>query len=335
MTTRLGLTLPLDGLPVSQTTLPLARLAEDLGYTDIWSAEVGGTDGLTPLAAIATGTQKIRLGTAILPVFTRSPALIAMGAASVQALSGGRFVLGIGTSSSIIVGNWMGVPFERPYTRVKETLQILRDALGGKKLSFSGETVSSQGFRLTADPEKPVPIYVAALGPRMLRLAGEEADGVILYLFTPDGARKAVEQVRAAAKAAGRDPDSIEVVARIAVAVGQDPEVLGFMLRRLTVGYAMVDVYNRSLSRQGFESEAAEITKRWQDGDRDGAAAAISERMLDELYVIGDRDECAAKLKLFRDAGIKTPVLFPVSVAGDPADRLAQSTSMIEVLAGA
>lgn len=332
---RLGITIPIDGIPIAEAVVPLAKLAEDNGYTDAWSAEVSSTDGLTPLAALAVTTQKLRLGTAILPAFSRPPALLAMESASLQALSNGRFVLGIGTSSSIIVGGWMGGRFELPLTRIKETVAALRQAFAGKKLDVEGRTLRSKGFRLTGDPGSTVPIFIAALGPRMLKLAGEVADGVILYLFTPDGAREAISQVREAARSAGRDPDSIDVVARIPIAIDQDPEMLKYVLRRLMVTYAMVDVYNASIGRQGYAKEASAIAERWKEGDREGAAAAVTDEMLYAFYLQGDRDSCASGLERFREAGIKTPVLYPVSVAGDPAQRLKEIRSSIEAMAGA
>lgn len=329
---RLGLTLPLEGLGVAETLIPMARLAEESGYTDIWTAEVSGVDGFTPLGAIAASTERLRLGTAIVPAFTRPPALLAMSAAAVQAISGGRFILGIGTSTSIIVGRWMGVPFEKPLVRMRETLTFLRDALEGKKVSFEGETVASQGFRLTTDPGSPVPLYIAGLGPKMLRLAGEMADGVILFLFTPEGARAAIDQVTKAAADAGRNPSDIDVVARIPVAMGEDEEVLRFMLRRLTTTYAMVDVYNASLTRQGFGEEAGVIAKKWTEGDRDAAAEAVTDEMLQSLYIFGDLDRCKARLEEFRQAGIKTPVVLPISVAGDPAERLQRLENSVKSL---
>lgn len=330
---RLGLTIPLEGLPVSETVVPIARLAESLGYTDLWTAEVSGTDGLTPLAAAAVATERLRFGTAILPVFTRPPALMAMGAASVQAISEGRFVLGIGTSSSIIVGNWMGEEFSRPLTRIRETVAFLRDAFEGKKMDTQAHGFSVSGFRLTADGGVKVPIYIAGLGPKMLRLAGQIADGVILFLFTPDGVKWALDQVRAGAEEAGRDPSEIDVVARIPVAVDEDDEFLRFMLRRLTTNYAIVDVYNASLTRQGFGDPAESITKLWQSGERDGAAAAVTDEMLESLYLFGGAEDVSAGIDRFREAGIKTPVLFPLSVAGDPAERLDRVKKTIEVLA--
>jgi probable F420-dependent oxidoreductase len=332
---RIGLTIPLEGISPQEGMIPIARLAEESGYTDIWSAEVGGTDGFAVLAAAATATEKVRLGTAIVPVFSRPPALIAMGAATVDALSGGRFVLGIGTSTSIIIGNWMGIPFERPLTRVKETVEILREAFSGKKVSFDGETVQSTGFRLSAELTSPPPIYIAALGPKMIELAGRVADGLILFLFTPEGARDAIERFRAAARDAGRNPDELDVVARIPAALDEDEETLRFMMRRLTTTYAMVDVYNASLRRQGFEAESKQIAELWRAGDRDGAAGAVSDQMLDGLYIFGDLDQCSRRISEFREAGIRTPVLLPVSVVGDPTERTERIRKAIPALASA
>lgn len=312
---RLGLTIPLEGIPAADSIIPIARLAEESGYTDIWTAEVGGADGIGVVAAAASVTSTVRLGTAIVPVFTRPAPLLAMGAATLQAISSGRFVLGLGTSTSIIVGGWMGLDFVRPLSRVRETVNEVREALTGKKVA--------SGFRLSLDPGSPVPIYIAALGPRMLQLAGDIADGVILFLFTPDGAREAIAQTGA----------DFDVVARIPVALDEETEMLKYMLRRLTTTYAMVDVYNASLRRQGFETEAEQISKLWREGDRDGAAAAVTDEMLESLYIFGNLDECASKLEAFRKAGVKTPVLLPISVAGDPAERLQRVRAAITELA--
>jgi probable F420-dependent oxidoreductase len=329
----LGITLPLEGVAVQESLLPFARLAEESGYTDIWSAEVGGADGFAVLAAAATVTNSLRLGTAIVPVFSRPPALLAMGAATVDSISGGRFVLGLGTSTSIIIGSWMGLAFEKPIARVRETIQIVRESLAGKKVSVRGETVTSEGFRLSLQPQSPPPIYLAALGPKMTELAGQVADGLILYLFTPEGARDAIQRFHDAASKAGRDPETLDVVARIPAAIDEDDETLRFMMRRLTTTYAMVDVYNASLRRQGFGDESARIAKLWREGDREGASSAVSDGMLDRLYIFGNLDQCMARLEEFRDAGIKTPVLLPVSVAGDPAERLERIKKAVPALA--
>src|SRR4051794_38885716 len=183
---RLGVTPPVEvaGFPAA---VDICVRAEELGYTDVWTAEVGAVDAFSPLAAVAVRTSAVRLGVGLVPVFTRPPALVAMSAAGIQNLSGGRFVLGIGASSPVIVGQWMGVPFERPVDRVEEYVALLRDMLAGRKVAHDGGTVSSHGFRLQIGVDAPVPIHVGALGPRMCRLAGRVADGVLFFLMTPDG----------------------------------------------------------------------------------------------------------------------------------------------------
>ncbi len=332
MGARLGLTLGLEGAPLGDS-IALCREAESWGYTDVWSAEVGGADGLAALAAAAPQTEGLRLGTAILPVFTRPPALLAMGAATVQHLSGGRFVLGLGTSSDVIVENWMGTGFDRPLTRMREYVAVLREILNGKKTSFEGETVRSQGFRLQMDPGSPIPIYLAALGPKACRLAGQVADGVIFFLKTPDGVRQAMEWVREGAAEAGRDASDLDVVIRLSTAVDEDAETLRYASRRATTAYAAVGVYNKSLELQGFADEAKDINAKWKAGDRAGAVESFTDEMLDGLMVFGDEAECRRRLDEFREAGVKTPVLLPISVAGDPEERSQRVRSAVRALA--
>lgn len=327
---RLGLTLGLVGAPLDQA-VELCRDAEGLGYTDVWSAEVGGSDAFAVLAALAPLTNDVRLGTAIVPVFTRPAALLAMGAATVQNLSKGRFVLGLGTSSRIIVERWMAQEYERPLTTLEEAVDGIREILAGKKVDLDGR-MPAHDFRLEIGVDPP-PVYIAALGPKACRLAGRIADGVIFFLKTPDGVRDALEHVRKGALDGGRDPDELDVVARIPVAVDEDPELYRFMSQRLITNYAMVDVYNRSLAAQGFGGEVDAIAKSWAAGDRSGASASVTDEMIDALQIHGDPDTCRTRLQEFRDAGVKTPVLFPFSLAGDPNEITKNVRRVIEVMA--
>jgi probable F420-dependent oxidoreductase len=329
---RLGLTVGLESGRLG-SSLALAEKALSLGYTDVWSAEVDGADGFAPLAALAPGSGGARLGTAIIPIFTRPPALVAMSAATLQNLTGGRFVLGLGTSSNIIVENWMGAGFDRPLGRFRETVEIVREILSGKKVSYEGESFSLKGFRLSIDPSAPTPIYMAALGPRACRLAGEIADGVIFFLKTADGVRQGLEWVAEGARAAGRDPSELDCVIRVTVAMDEDPEMLRFMGKRLMTTYAMVDVYNRSLAQQGFRDEARAITESWRAARRDEAVEHVSDEMLDELNAFGEAETCTKRLQQFRDAGVKTPVILPISVAGDPDERTRRVAATVEALA--
>jgi probable F420-dependent oxidoreductase len=329
---RLGVTPPVEvaGFPAA---VDICVRAEELGYTDVWSAEVGAVDAFSPLAALAVRTSTVRLGTALVPVFTRPAALIAMSAAGIQNLSGGRFVLGIGASSPAIVGGWMGVPFTDPVRRIQEYVTMLRDMLAGRKVEHEGRTASSHGFRLQVGVDRAVPIHVGALGPRMCRLAGRVADGVLFFLMTPDGVRRALEEVAAGAREAGRDPGEIEAFVRLPVALGEPEELVRFMARRLVTGYAIVPAYNASLARQGFAEEAGEIAGAWSAGERDRATAAFTDEMLEGTTLMGDPAACRARLEEYRDAGITTPVLMPASVAGSIEERAERVAATVAALA--
>ena len=299
---RLGLTFPLWPFDLRRSC-ELARRAEDLGYTDAWSAETAGPDGLSVATAIGAVTDTLRVGCAVVPAFTRPPALIAMGALAAHQASGGRFVLGLGASSPVIVGGWMGIPFERPLTRVSETLDAVRRALTGEKLSVDGETVTVKGFKLEAAAE--VPIYLAALGPRMTKLAAEKADGIALYLASEAG-------VRMAKSGAG----SCEVVERIVCCPDEDVEDMKGLLRWQLTPYLAVPAYNRFIAAQGFEAEASAIAARWGEGDRAGALEALSDRLLEALTILGPAAACKERLDSFREAGLDTPILMLLSMKG-------------------
>lgn len=323
---RLGLTIGLEGGGLREA-VELGRHAEELGYTDLWTAEVGGADALTPLAALATTTSSARLGTGILPVFTRPPALLAMTAAALQDLSGGRFVLGLGTSSHVIVEQWMGGRFTRPLTRMREYVEVVRAALAGDKVEFHGLTTRVDGFRLQHAPAS-VPIHLAALGPTACALAGDVADGIVLFLKTPEGVRTALRWANEA-----RDPEreQLECVMRLPFLVDEEPEILSVAARRLLLSYAPVDVYARSLAAEGFGAEVAAIRDAWAAGDRRRAVEIVPHSMLDALFVMGGPEHAAERLEELRAAGVTTPVLLPMSFA-DPAERTGRIRRAVEAL---
>ncbi|HEV2757508.1 MAG TPA: LLM class F420-dependent oxidoreductase [Actinomycetota bacterium] len=323
---RLGLTIGMEGAGLRSVVDACTR-AEELGYTDLWTAEVAGADGLTPLAALATTTRSARLGTAILPVFTRPPALLAMSAAALQDLSGGRFVLGLGTSSNVIVERWMGGSFRRPLTRLREYVEVIRASLAGDKVEFNGLTTRVDGFRIQHDPGSPVPVHLAALGPTACALAGEVADGVIFFLKTVDGVRQGLEW-------ASPVRDEFDCVMRVPVLVDDEPEVVAVAARRLLLSYAPVDVYAHSLAGQGFGAEVAAIREAWGAGDRRRATELVTDRMIDELFVTGV-ERCRARLGDLRAAGVTTPVLLPMSFVDDPAERARRVIAAVGALAGA
>lgn len=294
---RLGFTVPVLPFDLRESS-ELARAAEDAGYTDAWAAEVGGTDGFAVASAVGIATEKLRIGIAIVPAFTRPPALIAMGAVAAQQASGGRFCLGLGASSPVIVEGWMGFAYDRPYRRMKETLESVRSALAGEKVDYDGETLRVKGFRLEAAPAQPVPIFLAALGPRMLSLASEGADGVALFLASEDG-------VRIAAKAA---PER-ELLGRIMCFVDQPRDEVREFARWLINPYLAVPGYNRFVAEQGFEDVARAVGDAWKQRDRKAALAAIPNELVDALVISGPAGECAERIDSFRDAGLDTPVM--------------------------
>lgn len=304
--TRLGFTAPIFGFDV-RATCDLAREAEGIGYTDCWSAETSGPDGFSVASAIGVVTTSLRIGCAIAPVYTRPPALIAMSALAADQASGGRFCLGLGASSPVIVEGWMGQALERPVTRMRESVEIIKAAWAGEKVDFSGATVRSKGFRLDPPPVKPIPLYLAALGPQMMKLAGEVADGVALFLASEEGVR-----------IASKECPGLDLVERIMCCPDEDPEQVRDAARWMLTPYVAVPAYNRFIAAQGFEDEAKAVADAWAARERDKAREAISDRLVDALVVMGSTAECKERLDSFREAGLGTPILAPFSLTGDP-----------------
>ena len=315
MTQRLGVTVPLPGFTV-RTACDLARRAEELGYTDAWSAEVSGPDAFSVASAVGVSTSSMRIGCAIAPAFTRPPALIAMSALAASQASEGRFCLGLGASTPTIVENWMGLPFALPVQRMRETIAVVKSALAGEKVDFHGRTATAKGFRLEGAPAT-VPIFLAALGPKMMQLANDEADGIALYAVAEEG-------VRIAKKAA---PD-LELVARLICIPDQPVDEVREFARFLLTPYVAADGYNSWIARQGFEEEASAVRTAWDARDRAGAVGAMSDRLVDALVISGPADACKERVESFRDAGLDTPILFFLAQQGPDA-----AVAMLEAMA--
>jgi probable F420-dependent oxidoreductase len=297
----------------------VAARAEALGYDSLWIADTGaGPDPFVVAAAAAQVTTTIRLGTAVIPVYTRSPSVMAAGAGSVAQLAPGRFVLGIGASSETIVERWGGVPFRRPLTRMRETTTVLRAMLASERVTFEGRTVRTAGFRLVSSPPQPVPIYLAALMPPMLELAGAIADGIVLNMMPVDAVPRMLAHVRAGAERAGRDPASLEVVARFQTIVTDDKAQARAAVRHMLGPYFATSVYNRFVAWCGFPDEARAILAAWTAKDRGANLAAVTDDLVDRIAIIGTADECRTRLQQFVDAGITTPMVHPF-LFDDPA----------------
>ncbi len=299
---RHGMTVPLPG-PLHTHRDRLAELA-DLGYTDVWSAEADGADAFTPLAMAAAWEPRLRLGTAIVPAFTRAPACLAQSVASLADAAPGRFAIGIGSSSNVIVERWNGVPFEQPYHRVRDIVRFLRDALTGEKVAKAYDTFEIQGFRLGIRPEQSPPILVAALREGMLRLAGREADGVIINWLAATDVPTVTAVVADAAAGAPR-----EVVARIFVCPSEDVEVVRANARFAIASYLNVPVYAEFHRWLGRGPLLQGMWDAWAAGDRKRALQAIPDEVVDDLVVHGSPAACRARIGDYLDAGVTTTSL--------------------------
>jgi len=296
------MTVPLPG-PLHGHREGFAELA-DLGYTDVWSAEADGADGFTPLAMAAAWEPRLRLGTAIVPAFTRSPACLAQCVASLADAAPGRFAVGVGTSSNVIVERWNGVPFVEPYKKVRDVVRFLRDALGGEKVSGTYDTFAVSGFRLGIVPEQQPPILVAALREGMLRLGAREADGVITNWLAPSDVAKVVGVVH---EAAGAEPK--EIVARIFVCPSENAEAVRAGARFAVAAYLNVPVYAEFHRWLGRGDLLQPMWDAWAAGDRKAATAAIPDEVVDDLVVHGSVDHCRARIQQYFANGITTSAL--------------------------
>jgi len=294
------MTVPLPGHLHAQRD-QLSELA-DLGYTDIWSAEAEGADAFTPLALAAAWEPRLRLGTAIVPAFTRGPACMAQSVASLADAAPGRFAFGVGSSSNVIVERWNGIPFVDPYKRVRDIVRFLRAALAGEKVSQRYDTFEVQGFRLGIRPEVPPAILVAALREGMLRLAGREADGAIINWLSPDDVAKVAPVVRA------ERPDA-EIVARIFVCPSADADKVREGARFAIAAYLNVPVYAEFHRWLGRGDVLADMWAAWKAGDRKAALAAIPDHLVDELIVHGSPEQCRATIQRYFDNGVTTSSL--------------------------
>ena len=295
---RYGITVPFDDVPLTEHGDWYRRL-DELGYTDVWTGEANSADGFTPLALAALSSDRLRLGTAVVPVYTRGPGLLAMQAATMAELAPGRFALGVGSSSDVIVERWNATPFLEPYKRVRDTVRFLRTALTGEKVDAEYETFAVRGFRLGRRVEQPPPIYVAALRPGMLRLAGREADGAILNWLSADDVSKVVPEV-GTGKA---------IVARIFVCPTDDAERARYVGRIGIAAYLNVAVYAAFHEWLGRGPLLQGMWTSWRAGDRKAAVAAIPDEVVDALVVHGSAEECRAHVQRYVDNGVTIPVL--------------------------
>jgi probable F420-dependent oxidoreductase len=308
---RWGLTLPFAGLRLADHE-ELVKRAEGVGYTDFWSGETNGPDGFTPLALGAAWTERARLGTGVVGVFQRGPALLAQEATALADASRGRFVLGIGSSSDRIVEGWNRIPFEKPLTRVRETLDFLRTALEGER--------TETGFKLETAPAQRVPIVLAALRGRMLELAVERADGAFTNFLPLGGLPKVAAQLEGA-------PDGFELLCRFFCLPGER-EAVEPLARFMFSSYITVPVYAAFYRWLGYGEQIDPMIAAWESGDRQAAAAAAPWELIEDMFIFGTPDEMRERLAAFVEGGITLPILTPIVTP----DRLGET---IEALAPA
>ncbi len=298
------------GPPGQANMLDRATWAEENGFDSLWIPDGGGRmDAFTMAAGLAPQTKRIRLATAIVPVFTRPAPVLATSAMTMSHLAPGRFMLGLGASSHAMVENWYGTPFVKPLTRVRESVQMVQRILAGEKTDFEGETIRSHAFRLGLPPVGPIPIYLAALRPKMLELAGELADGVILNLVPLELLPRMLEHLDAGAKRAGRRVEDIEVVVFLYVFVTSDEAAARQQMAGIAAGYYSTPVYNKFLSWMGYGNEAEQITAGFREKDRAKTLGAFSDEVLHKLGIIGPQEHCQSLVRQYAAAGVNVPVV--------------------------
>jgi coenzyme F420-dependent oxidoreductase len=294
-------------LPVAAQTgidpiVSYGRRAEAGGYDRLWLPETWGRDAVSVLTVLAERTDSIGLGSSILPVYSRSPALLGQTAATLQELSEGRFRLGVGPSGPAVIEGWHGVEFERPLRRTREYVEIVKRVLSGERVEYDGELFQLSGFRLRGEPPAPAPpVDVAAMGPKAVELAGRFADGWHAIFFTPDGVRDRLGDLRRGADLGDRDPSEARATLSLNCCALEDRERARRLARQYLAFYVggMGTYYRDSIAEQGYEEEATEIAAAWGSGERERALEVIDDAMLDDLCAAGTPEEAREVLERF------------------------------------
>lgn len=308
--------------------------AEKIGLDVCWVAEAWGSDAPSVLGYLAARTEHVLLGSGVLQVGTRTSAAVAMTALTLARISEGRFLLGLGVSGPQVIEGLHGQPFAAPLTRMRETIDVIRQAFAGDKISYSGVHTAiphpagiGRPMRLSLPANADIPIYIAAMSPKMLELTGREADGWLGTSFVPEGADAYFDHLDAGLAAAGRSRADLDVCQGAEVAILRDDDAVAAHIgtRKMELAFSLggmgsagVNFYNDAYSRQGWAHVAAEIRDRWQAGDRDGASALVTDEMVLATTLIGTEPMVQDRLRRWRDAGVDTVRLYP---AGDTVDR--------------
>ena len=315
---RVAVTLPAG--PSIKDTIERITWAEENGFPDAWFSDSGAPDTLTQIAAIGHHTTSIRIGVAVTPVYTRSPSVLAASANVIEQVIPGRFVMGLGSSSQTIMGQWNGIPLDKPLTRVKETAQLVRTMLTGAKTDFEGETLYSRGYR-QAPLENPPPIYLAALRANMIEMAAEVGDGVIFNLWPKGALPKMMEHIKIGAERAGKKAEDVEIVNRAMVLCTDDKEYGRNLFRAAFAPYYATPVYNKFLAWAGYTDAADTITEGWAAKDREKTSGALTDEMIDEIGIIGCEDEIRERIQADADGGVDTHIIAPLAASREDVER--------------
>jgi F420-dependent oxidoreductase-like protein len=313
-----GIRIAVSAGPGGEDTVTFVQEAERLGVHSIWTAEAWGTDALTPLAFFAAKTSRIHLGSGIVQVGARTPAMTAMSAMSMQYLSGGRFLLGLGTSGPQVMEGWHGVPFRSPIQRTRETIEIVRMISGGEKLAYAGKIYTlplpdgpGRSIRSAAPPVH-VPIYIASLGPTNLRLTGELADGWVGTSFMPESADVFLDELRLGAESAGRSLDDLDLQVPASVEFTDDVDeaakrhARGYGFTFGAMGSRQQNFYLNAFVRQGYGDVVREVQRLWMDGERDQARDLVPSEIGLRTNLLGAAEKIGDRLRAYRDAGVRT-----------------------------
>jgi probable F420-dependent oxidoreductase len=311
VSSRYGITIPFDGVTLLEHREWFHRLA-DLGYSGVWSAEVDGADGFTPLLVAALSEERLQLGVAVTPVFTRGPGLLAMSIAAMAEVADGRFILGLGASSLPVVERWNGITYDRPYARTRDTLRFVKRALDGEKIDEAFDTFEVHGFKLSRPVIHRPPILLGALRPGMLRLAGREADGAILNWLAAED----VAQCRAEVG------EGKTIAARLFVVPTEDADTARFIGRRMISSYLTVPTYAEFHRWLGRGDALQPMWDAWAAGDRKLANEVIPDSVVDELIIHGSYEACREHVQRYMDAGVEIPTIAIVPFGVDLTDAV-------------
>ena len=325
------------------TQVEFLREAEQMGVDIIWSAEAWGMDGVSTLAYLAAVTNEVQLGTGILQISARTPVMTAMTALSMAAISEDRFILGLGVSGPQVVEGLHGVPFHRPLTRLRETVDIVRQAFAGEKINYEGSHHllplpggEGKALRLAQPANEQIPIWLATLGPKSLEYTGQVADGWAGTSFVPSGAAATLGHVQQGAAGAGRDPSVIEYQAGGAVQFGDEIEPLlaprrpGVAFTLGAMGSPTTNFYNDAYRRGGFETAAQQVQKLWVDGEREQAVEAVPDELILQTNFLGSVSEVTERVRAYRDAGIS--VLRVQPEGADTQERLDSLGGIVDIV---